>query len=125
AVIEDPAKCRYLNGEVAVLDHCSWPDGSDELVFRDQISCARDEHAEDVEGARADYDWNEAAVLFRPEQAAPAPVEPDAFEQEDVGRDERVHASASQRPRRPGRPIFARNALNRSDFAGFRTVSEY
>ena len=63
-------------------------------------------------------------MLIRPEQAAPAPVEPEAFEQEDVGRGERVHASASQRPRRPGRPIFARNALNRLDFAGFRTVSE-
>src|SRR5271165_2013362 len=79
-LIQDPAKRGYLDSQVAVLDHRSRPNGSDELVFRNEIPRPLDDHAEDVEGARADRDRNEITAFISPEKTAAAPIETEALE---------------------------------------------
>jgi hypothetical protein len=75
-----------------VLDHRRRPDGRDDLVPRDEIPCPPDQHAENVERARADRHRHKNTALVAPEQAAP--VKAEAFEQENVTHGERVPACA-------------------------------
>ena len=64
SMIENPAERRDLDGQIVVLDHGARPDGSHDLVFRDEIAVARDEHAQHVERARADRHWNENTMFI-------------------------------------------------------------
>jgi hypothetical protein len=93
-VIEDVPKRRDLNDQVIILDYRPRPDGNHDLVLRDQIPLPLDQHAEHVERARADRHRHENTTFTPPEQAAP--VETETPEQENVGRGECVHASASR-----------------------------
>jgi hypothetical protein len=70
-VIEEPAERRDLHVQIVVLDHRRRPDGSDDLVPRDEIPCPPDQHAENGERARADRHRHENTALVTPEQAAP------------------------------------------------------
>jgi hypothetical protein len=89
-VIEDPAKRRDLHAQIAVLNHSRWPDGSDDLAPRHEIAGPPDQHAENIERARADRHRRENAALVAPVQIAAGSVETEAFEPENVVHRERV-----------------------------------
>src|ERR1700730_11084677 len=55
-LIENAAKRRDLDREVAVLDHHSRPDGGDDLALRDETARPLDQHTEQIERPRADRD---------------------------------------------------------------------
>jgi len=74
------------------------------LVPRDEIPRPLDQHSEHVERARADCQRSKNAAFILPEQAAAAPVEAKAVEQENVARGEqRPHAVSRGRERDPQR----------------------
>src|SRR5260370_31256424 len=50
-VVEDATKRGDLDGQVVVLDHRSRPDGSHDLLLRDEITVALDKHTEHVVGS--------------------------------------------------------------------------
>ena len=58
-----------------------------------QIARPLDQNAEDLKGARSDRDRNKRTALITSREATA--VEATAFEQKDVGRGERIHASVS------------------------------
>jgi hypothetical protein len=89
--IEDAPESRYLNREVAFLDHGIRPDGAHDLVLRDKSAVPFDQHADHVERAGANGDRHERSVLIPPEQPARAPVEAEISELKDVRRDQRIH----------------------------------
>src|SRR5690242_7821136 len=64
ALVENPAECRDLHGQVGVLDDCPSPDGRHDLLFRNEITGPLDEHTENIEGSRADGDRNKNATLI-------------------------------------------------------------
>jgi hypothetical protein len=56
-------------------------------------SPGREQNAEHIKCARADFDRKQSGIFIPPEQAAPVEMEP--FKQKNVGRGECFHASAS------------------------------
>ena len=90
--IEHPAQRRYLHRQVTVLDDSSWPDGGDDLVLRDDLARLFDQHAQNVERARADRDWLKRAGTIAPEQPAATPVEAEVLESKNRRRSEPLHA---------------------------------
>jgi hypothetical protein len=70
-----------LDVEVAVFDYCSWPDGLDDLVSRDEVAGAIDQQPENVEPAPADGYRRENTLLIPPGQNIAAPVEAETLEQ--------------------------------------------
>jgi hypothetical protein len=62
-VIENPAQRRDLHVQIVVLNHCSRPDGGDDLVSRDEIARPTEQYAEHVERAPADFDRNQGATF--------------------------------------------------------------
>jgi hypothetical protein len=64
--IEDAAKRRDLDREVAVLDHHSRPDGGDDLALRDETARPLDQHTEQIERPRADRDRHENTAGITP-----------------------------------------------------------
>jgi len=97
-VIKEPAERRDLQVKIVVLDHYRRPDESDDLVPRQEFPCSPDQHAENVERARADRDRHEDTALVAPGQAAPIETKP--FELENIVHGERVPPCALHaRPR--------------------------
>jgi hypothetical protein len=91
-VIEDMPQLRYLHVEIGFLDHSSWPDGRQQLIFRNQFSSPADQQREKSKRSRAERDWRNNPGLIHPAQTTSAPVEPKTLKLENVSRTEPVHA---------------------------------
>src|SRR5262249_9173518 len=63
-LIEDAAKRCDLNGQVVILDDGFRPDGSHDLVLRDEIAVSLDKYTKHVQRARADYGRSKNAALI-------------------------------------------------------------
>jgi hypothetical protein len=92
-LIENTAKRGDLHVQIVVLNNCCRPHGGDDLVPRKEIARPTEQYAEHVERTPADFDWNRSGTFVPPEQAVP--VETEALEQKNVGREGRFQASAS------------------------------
>jgi hypothetical protein len=92
--VEHPTQCGDLHVEIAVLDRDPGPHRSEHRVARDELAGMGDQHAQNIERARAECDRREAGTRILAEQAA-APVKAKASEQKNVARGKRAHASAS------------------------------
>jgi hypothetical protein len=79
-VIEDPAQRCDLDVEVAVFDRRPRPDGVYDVGSRDEIPRPLDQHAENVEGARADRHRSEHTPRIPPVQNTTTPVEAETLE---------------------------------------------
>jgi len=90
--IERTAQCRNLDCQVIVVDHHPRPGGRHNLVPRDEVARPLDQHAENAEGARADFDRRRGGIVIPPGQAAPVKAEPP--EQKNVDRGKCSHAPA-------------------------------
>lgn len=94
ALVEEPTKRGDLHVQIAIFDDRSGPYGSDEIIPRHELRCSTNQHAENVERARADRNRHETAALVAPEQRAGLPVETEGLEQEDAVHGERPHPVA-------------------------------
>jgi len=82
-----------MDGQVLIFDHYASPDRLHDRMLRHQLAAMRDEESQNVESALASRHRDETAGSILPEQAAAAPIEPEAFEQDHFVRDRHVHAS--------------------------------
>jgi hypothetical protein len=75
ACVEDPAKGRDLNEQIALRDHCPGPACAHDLYLRDDVASSLDQGRQDLERARPYRDRDEFTVGFTPEQPAAGAVE--------------------------------------------------
>src|SRR5215472_15906675 len=73
--VEDPAKGRDLNEQIALRYHRPGPAGAHDLFFRNDVASSLDQGPQNLERARPDRDWDEDAVGVAPEQPAAVAVE--------------------------------------------------
>jgi hypothetical protein len=73
--IEDPAKGRGLNEQIALRDHRPGPAGAHDLFLRNDIASSLDQGRQDLECARPDRDRDEDAIGVAPDQPAAGAVE--------------------------------------------------
>ena len=73
--VEDPAKSRDLNEQIALRDHRPGPAGAHDLFPRNDIASSLDQGRQDLERARSDRDRYEDAVGVASEQPAAGAVE--------------------------------------------------
>ena len=85
--IQDAAKGQDLDRQVTVRDHDPWPDGSHDLVFRNEVAVSLDEHAEHVKRARPDRHRNKSTVLVGAKQTTAPPIETKPLEFENPAAD--------------------------------------
>ena len=83
--VEDRAKRRDLNEEVALLDRHPGPDGRHDLFLRNDVAASFNQHGEKVERARPDHDRREGTMVVEPEKPAAGAIQPEVGEQENVG----------------------------------------
>jgi hypothetical protein len=99
SVVEGATERQDLDRQVTVRDYNTRPDGSHDLVFRNEVAMPLDEHAEYVERARPDRHRNKSALLVGPKQTAAPPIETKPLEQENPAAD-CLHAASRPRERR-------------------------
>jgi dienelactone hydrolase len=112
--IEDPAQRRDLGRQVALVDRRPAPHGGHDLVSRDDLAMAFDQHLQQIESARSHRHRRQSPVRLDPEKTAAAPIEPKIPEEKGARIRVRAHSSLSA----------ARDAIPRSsaygDAKGFR-----
>jgi hypothetical protein len=80
-----------------VLDHGRRPHGGDDFIARHKLPGVRNQHAENVERARADRHRNKDAALVAPGKATGAPIEAETIEKKSIFRNEKL--ALERRPR--------------------------
>ena len=96
------------------------PDGSHDLVLRDELPVGGNQHTKHIERACADRDRDKHPAFIPPEQTAP--VEAKAFEQKNLASGERLHAAFPAAPREAGddaKPRLRVEVPDQRDFATF------
>ena len=84
-LIEDTAQGRDLHREVSFLDRGPQPDGSEDLVFSDELALPLDQEAEKRGGARTQCQRLTVMRSVFTEHAAVRSIEPEPLEEEMLG----------------------------------------
>ena len=83
--VEDPAKDRDLNEEIALGDYSPRPARADHLFFWNDVAASRDQGRQNLERPRPERDRHKDAIVVAPEQPTASAVKAKFPEQESPG----------------------------------------